>query len=182
VTGNAKIIRDLNDKAGNINPGESPGWISADNIILDSTNIVFEILGLVESSEYDQIFSNALLYGNSSLYFDMQDGPSLYPTGSEFYLFDSGSYTGSPSSVYLNAQGTAYEGLSFSKFSDDLFKTDVTPHDQFLLYKASTDTLYVQEVPAPLPIMGLGIFASYARKLRRLSSRLRSIKRHADSV
>lgn len=41
---------------------------------------------------------------------------------------------------------------------------------------------YLVPVPGPLPIMGLGVFASYARKMRKKSSHLRSIEKYEDSV
>jgi len=186
IFGNGVIIEKI-EVEERTEPSE-PGFGNLGSLFFDfivygpTARALFDISGLSAGTSFDQIISSHLDYGGNELVFNMQQGPFMYPSDSLFHLFQSDVYSNSPSMVSLLAQGTTYEGLDFMKTSENTYRTDRTPYNQFLLFQADTGTLYVKEVPVPgpLPIMGLGVFASYTRSLRKLSSRFRSMDKITD--
>lgn len=86
--------------------------------------------------------------------------------------------------------GTEQYGISFAIPRDALgdywarFRLSrgeqLGPYGPSLFGEIEDYKLTVVPVPGPLPIMGLGVFASYTRRLRKLSSRFRSMDKIAD--
>lgn len=163
IFGNGVIIEKI-EVEERTEPSE-PGFGNLGSLFFDfivygpTARALFDISGLSAGTSFDQIISSHLDYGGNELVFNMQQGPFMYPSDSLFHLFQSDVYSNSPSMVSLLAQGTSYEGLDFMKTSENTYRTDRTPYNQFLLFQADTGTLYVKEVPVPgpLPIMGLGV-------------------------
>jgi hypothetical protein len=174
-------VQEMTDPSA-LDSGSIGSLIFGSLVYTPNSRALFDISGLSAGTSYDQIISSHLDYGGNELVLNIQQGPFMYSSDSFFHLFQSDVYSSSPSMVSLLAQGTSYDGLGFMRTSENTYRTDRTPYNQLLLFQSDTGTLSVKEVPGPLPILGLGFFASYTRRLRKLSSRLKSMEKNAENV
>jgi hypothetical protein len=94
-----------------------------------------------------------------------------------------------PKQLPPNADPLPLYEFSFNAFNPDPFPGD---GEADLVTKGSwtrnpTETLYpvslevIEQVPAPLPIMGLAIFASNIRRMKRLARRMKSLSHRSES-
>jgi hypothetical protein len=127
----------------------------------------------IQDTFYDQIISDNL-YLSGGLKLSLENSNYSYSNGTTFRLIE-GSLESQFDYILLEADNTAYDGLSFSYIlPSQRWETGINDYSQYLVFEGGL--LTIQEVPAPIPFLGIAAAYRFSRKLKNVTKKLRVLR------
>ena len=165
---------------GTVSPGTGPGILTVGGLVLQAgATAVMDITGTAVGTAYDSIVSTGTIdYGSGGLVLNMSG--TGYDVGTEFFLFDAASVSGTLASISMAGSSDGWQSMAWyapGASGTGLFNygagvwqsgwTTVGGESRKLIFSEATGVLTVVPEPATLTLAGVGVAAMALARWRR---------------